>query len=728
MVQWYYSIMRPMSQSGLRILAALSLTLVLGLARAQDNEPVDPDPPDRAARLSFIQGEVSMQPAGEDDWAPALLNRPLTTGDKLWTEPGARAEVQVGPAAVRLDGDTGFSFLNVDDDTIQMRMTAGVVNVRVRWLEKDDHIEIDTPNVALSLVRPGNYRVEVNDAGDTTVLKISEGEAQADGPGQRNVVVRNQQIATFRGVDNLTAQYATLGAPDEFDSWSLERDRRDDRVAGTPTSEYVSPDVTGYEDLNDNGSWASEPEYGYVWTPSRVAVGWAPYQYGRWAWISPWGWTWIDDAPWGYAPFHYGRWAYLRQRWCWVPGPRHVRAVYAPALVGWVGSPGFGVSVSVGNVGWFPLGPREVYVPARRYSHRYFERVNVSNTVIVNRTYITNVYNNRGRDQHYRNRAVPGAVTTVSRNTFTSAGRVADHRVRVDDREMGRWRTAAVPPQIAPVRESRYGGAPRGNLRPPPRAVVDRPVVVNRAPPSSSERFTRRVEDRLGASREPQSAPRPQARPDRPDRPDRVDRPDRNRRDGAPPEVRNRTDRPRTETSAPKTPPNVGYADSQRLQTGRPQMERPQAEERRNDRPPREQREQYQRDRQQDSQRPVRDVQEQQRRQAEFQQRQQQREVQQRDVQQRETQQREVQQREFRQRESQQRQQQDAARQEAARRDGAARQAQQVEQRERATERPRSEAPRVQQRPQEDRSNRVQRAQESRQLKRQDDTGRARRN
>ena len=66
-----------------------------------------------------------------------------------------------------------------------------------------------------------------------------------------------------------------------------------------------------------------------------VAAGWAPYRYGRWAWVSPWGWTWIDDARWGFAPFHYGRWAYASNRWCWVPGPRYVHAVYAPALVAW---------------------------------------------------------------------------------------------------------------------------------------------------------------------------------------------------------------------------------------------------------------------------------------------------------------------------------------------------------------------------------------------------------
>lgn len=686
MVQWYVSIMQAMTHTRFRALAALSFSLALGLAQAQDNEPVEADPPDRAARLSFLQGDVSMQPAGEDDWAPAMLNRPLTTGDKLWTEPGGRAEVQVGPAAVRLDSDTGFSFLNVDDDTIQMRMTAGVVNVRVRWLDQNDHIEIDTPNVALSLLRPGNYRVEVNDAGDATVVKISEGEAEADGPGQDNVIVRNQQVATFRGVDNLTAQYATLGAPDEFDSWSLERDRRDDRVAGSQTAEYVSPDVTGYEDLDDNGTWSNEPEYGYVWTPSRVAVGWAPYQYGRWVWVSPWGWTWVDDSPWGYAPFHYGRWAYTRHRWCWVPGPRRVKAVYAPALVGWVGSPGVGVSVSVGHVGWFPLGPREVYVPARRYSHRYVERVNLTNTVIVNRNYLNHAYNNHAGTYQYRNRAVPGAVTTVSRTAFTSAGRVADHRVRVNDRDLGRMRTAAVPPPIAPSRESRYGGSTRGHLRPPPRAVVDRPVVVNRNPPTSSERFTRRFVNEVAATRET-PPPRPQGRDDSNrgngsnNRPDRANRP------------------PREMTSSPKTPPGVGYADSQRARVG--------TDQHRSDRPSRE--------RQQDPMRQARDAQDQQRRQAEFQQRQQeqqrraveyqQRRDQQSDVARRQQQQHRDQQREFQQRERSQRQQQ--------------------EQRERSSERQRPEQPRMQQprveRPREDHSQRVQRAAESRQQKRQDD-------
>jgi hypothetical protein len=472
--------------------------------------------------LSYLQGDVSLQPAGEEDWANALVNRPLTTGDKLWTDQGGRAEIEVGQAAVRLDSDTGFSFLNVDDDTIQMRVTAGVINVSVRALDSNDQIEIDTPNLALSLLRPGNYRVEVNDRDDTTVVKVSEGEAEVSG-GPRDVIVHAQESATFRSGEQLAAHFGSLGAPDEFDSWSLERDRRDDGARSSRTAQYVAPEVTGYEDLDDNGSWTTEADYGYVWTPTRVAADWSPYRYGRWVWVGPWGWTWIDDAPWGYAPFHYGRWAHVRDRWCWVPGPRHVRAVYAPALVGWVGGGG--------GVAWFPLGPREVYVPGRRFSHRYVERVNVSNTVIINRAIMANVYENRDRNASYRNRSVPGAVTAVQRTAFTSAQRVDGHRIHIDERQIDR--TTAMAPRIEPVRESRLGvGDARRIVRPPPAEVVSRQVIVRRTPPPSGTHFVRNP-NQADARRERFEPARPENRggdrnADRPPRvnPPQVDNPE----------------------------------------------------------------------------------------------------------------------------------------------------------------------------------------------------------
>jgi FecR protein len=559
-----------LTSSAFRGLAALSLCLAFGLAHAQNDQdygPQDADPPDRAARLSYLRGDVSLQPAGEDEWTDAMVNRPLTTGDKLWTDQGARAEIYVGQAAVRLSSNTGFSFLNVDDDTIQMRITAGVVDVNVRALDGNDQIEIDTPNMALSVLRPGNYRVEVNDAGDTSVVKVSEGAAEVS-DGSQSVVVHAQQMATFRGTDQFVAQLGTLGSPDEFDSWTLERERRDDQASRSQSAQYVSPDVTGYQDLDDNGSWSSEAEYGYVWTPRVVAVGWSPYQYGRWTYVAPWGWTWIDDAPWGYAPFHYGRWAHVRERWCWVPGPRHQRAVYAPALVGWVGSPG------AAGVAWFPLGPREVYVPARRYSSRYVERVNVSNTVIVNRTYITNVYDNRNTNVTYRNRGVPGAVTAVSRTTFTSSQRVGGQRIRIDDRVVSR--TTAMAPRIDPVRESRLGGnEARRNVRMPPQTVVTRQVVVKREPPPAAARFVRSGgqaehtnRPQVGAgSNDPVNRPRPVSGSD-------VNTRSNENRDAVQPAERNRPLNPRVVPNA-QTTPNLQNGREEPVPVVRPHVDRP---------------------------------------------------------------------------------------------------------------------------------------------------------
>ena len=474
--------------------AALVCLAVIPSSPAQDqdqNPDQSQDPPGRVARLSLTQGAVSLQPAGDQEWATADVNRPLTTGDKLWTDQDSRAELDIGSAAVRLGSTTGFSFLNLDDHTTQIQVTAGTLIVRVRSMDKGDNFEVDTPNLALSLLQPGQYRVEVNEAGDSTVVKIAEGEAQAaeDGTGYP---IHAQQKATFTGTQQLSSVVGSLGAPDELDDWSLTRDRQ---VQSAQSQQYVSPEATGYADLDNNGRWEDTPDYGYVWTPTAVAVGWAPYRFGHWVWIGPWGWTWVDDAPWGFAPFHYGRWVSLHDSWCWVPGPRRLRPVYAPALVAWVGRPGLSVSVSVGaGVGWFPLGPREVYVPSYRVSPRYVERVNVTNTVIVNRTYITNVYQNRVTNVTYVNRNVRGAVTTVPQNVFTSAQPVGRNRMRVSDDDLRNFTARGTAPAITPVRESLVGAGARVNVRLPPTTLANRQVVVRTTPPRGPVSFDRQSE------------------------------------------------------------------------------------------------------------------------------------------------------------------------------------------------------------------------------------------
>src|SRR5580692_2098040 len=320
-------------------LAALLATTFPQWAAAQDN-----DPPGRVARLNYTHGSVSFQPAGESDWVSARVNRPMTTGDRLWVDDGARAEMHLGSATIRLDARTGLSFLNLDDRTTQIQLSEGTLSIRVLRLDRDETFEVDTPNQAFSVLREGQYRLEASEDGNSTMVTVRAGEGEVTGGG-RIYSVGSGLSGDFTGTDSLHADIFKAGGNDEFDGWSQDRDRHDD---GSRSARYVSRDVVGYEDLDDNGSWRSNPEYGEVWVP-RVAAGWAPYRDGHWAWISPWGWTWVDDAPWGYAPFHYGRWVFAGNDWCWVPGPIAVRPVYAPALVAFVGGPSFGLAISAGG-------------------------------------------------------------------------------------------------------------------------------------------------------------------------------------------------------------------------------------------------------------------------------------------------------------------------------------------------------------------------------------------
>src|SRR5690242_3175366 len=171
------------------------------------------NPPGRVAQVSYAEGSVSLEPAGTSSWTSAALNRPVTLGDKLWTDQNSRAELDIGDAVIRLGSTTGFSFLNLDEQTAQMQVTAGTVIVHVRTLANGEHDEIDTPNLALTLNQPGTYRVEVSDSGDTTIVKVDDGDALATGGGQ-SYPIAAQHSVTFTGTNTLAADFATLGAPD----------------------------------------------------------------------------------------------------------------------------------------------------------------------------------------------------------------------------------------------------------------------------------------------------------------------------------------------------------------------------------------------------------------------------------------------------------------------------------------------------------------------------------
>ncbi|WP_420992925.1 DUF6600 domain-containing protein [Cupriavidus sp. 30B13] len=452
---------------------ARALLLALGIAfatwqapaLAQSAGPADPaDPSDRIATITDAAGNLSLAPAGSDDWAQATVNRPITTGDRLWVDNGGRAELHAGSTAIRLGSATAATVLNLDDSATQVKLTQGTLQLRVRALPPDQPVEIDTPNLAFVPREPGDYRLDVAADGSTTVVTLHHGSAVVYGESRSRDMRRGEQIR-FAGNDLAEAGMASNPPEDEFDRWTAARDAREDV---SPSAIYVPPEMTGYAALDGYGDWQEDPGYGAVWFPRVVAADWAPYSTGSWTWVAPWGWTWCDDAPWGFAPFHYGRWARIGDRWGWMPGPRTARPVYAPALVGFVGGGRGGPGVA-----WYPLGPRESYRPAYGASAAYIGRIN---RFTVNH----DIAGNRARGA-YANRDVPGAITGMPARAFVQGQRVPPGARHEAWRDLPRGEANGAPP-LAPVKASLLGAHPG---RPAPPAVMQgfaRPAIAVRAP------------------------------------------------------------------------------------------------------------------------------------------------------------------------------------------------------------------------------------------------------
>ncbi len=449
-----------------------------------------------------MSGQVSTQPGGVNDWIAASQNRPLTSADRVWTDKNSQAELSVGDGFLRMNAETSVTLTNVSDNSVQVELDQGTLEVTVRHLEKGEIYEVDTPNYAFTIMKNGVYRFDVYPNEDQSWVTVRSGYGEATGKGSAVRVNSGQQVR-FSGGTSLVHTAMNAPARDGFDDWVQVRDKRlDDSVS----ARYVSPGVIGYQDLDSYGHWVQAPNYGNVWVPNSVPAGWAPYRYGHWAWIAPWGWTWVDDAPWGFAPFHYGRWVSYGGYWGWAPGPvGYWNPYYAPALVGWIGGPGFGVGFGFGgggwgigiNFGWFPLGWGEPFYP--RYcgwghggwyrgggyvSNAYVRNVNITNTRIVNINNVTNnYYNNRGvANARYGFRNTAGAVTAAPESAFKSGLPINRAGGAVPRNALGQG-TMLRGANATPTRQSVVGGAAQAHNT-PPASAFNRPVVTanNRGP------------------------------------------------------------------------------------------------------------------------------------------------------------------------------------------------------------------------------------------------------
>ena len=455
------------------------------------------DPPSRVGYISLIEGTVSMRPSAADPgasadsngnipWAPATVNYPMTAGTSLWTEPGAKAEIQIGAARIDLDGGTEVDIVAVDDQNVDVNVPQGRADIHLHGRQPNENYEATLPRGTAALMVDGTYRLIAGDDQAPTRIGALYGNVQLLEPSQSLPVETSNEVVVTSG-DPL--QYTQQPLQDDaFDHWVADRMHPFDQP---PPHQYVSPQVVGAEALNQYGTWQTTPQYGAVWVPTAVAADWAPYREGHWRWVAPWGWTWVDDEPWGFAPFHYGRWAQVNDRWCWVPGTVVARPVYAPAMVAFVGGdpgprPGVGIGISVGigvgisaAIGWVPLGPGEAYRPPYHVSDNYIRNVNVTN---VSNTTINNITVNKTVNVTNVTYVNQRAVTVVNHDAFVNARPV---------------RAAALPQAQAAAFTHPIGASAGGRPGASPAAVLPQPTVASRVGAEA-------------AARPAQAPPRPQ--------------------------------------------------------------------------------------------------------------------------------------------------------------------------------------------------------------------------
>ena len=404
--------------------------------------------PGRVGRISLAQGQVNIGGEVGEQVDTAVVNWPVTSRNQVTTGRDSRTEIRIGSTAVRLDADSAMDVTELDDDTLRLHLHYGSAIIRLRTPEAAKGFALSTPQGVVHMEQPGRMRVDAGRRPDTTLVSVFDGIATVDGGGSR-LTVRPGRMAEL-GLDDVRTGQARR---DSFDDWASLRDERDDR---SESVRYVTREMTGYEDLDQYGSWRDDAEYGPLWAPTRIASDWVPYRDGRWTYLQPWGWTWVDNAPWGYAPFHYGRWVMVNNRWCWAPGRNISRVVWSPALVGWVGGDNWSVSFQQGGGyhqrparGWYPLSPRDTYKPSYRTSHEHLNEVNRfagTPSQDMKRGYGTGANQRRG-------------LTVVPQENFSQRGTIAVRNTRQPVVSPSILANAPmfVPPPVVSQRERRDG-------------------------------------------------------------------------------------------------------------------------------------------------------------------------------------------------------------------------------------------------------------------------------
>jgi hypothetical protein len=406
--------------------AALLITAAMpALLRAQDAPAPDSGVPERGvARISAINGDVSVRRGDSGDWVAAAPNAPVLVDDRIAAGPGSRAEVQFDSAnLIRVGANAEIRMAQLDYGRYNIQVAHGTVTFRV-FRDSQAQVEVDTPTVSVRPSRIGSYRIYVQDDGETEIT-VRSGEVEVYSPRGAEPLQAGQTMLARGDPSNPEFRIVPAIAYDEWDRWNTQRDRELQR---STSYRYVPQGVYGTEDMDSYGRWVDVPSYGQVWTPA-VAPDWAPYHYGRWVWEDWYGWTWVSYDPWGWAPYHWGRWFYYNPYgWCWYPGGFGVN-YWSPALVAFFGfGGGVGVGFGFGNIGWVPLAPFEPFHPwwGRGFYGGYRDPMFFNRNVNITNVNITNIY----RNARVANGVAAVRAVDFQQGRFNNISRMAGTQIR----------------------------------------------------------------------------------------------------------------------------------------------------------------------------------------------------------------------------------------------------------------------------------------------------------
>ncbi|HEX9179398.1 MAG TPA: DUF6600 domain-containing protein, partial [Burkholderiales bacterium] len=341
--------------------------LVLVLAGAGPAGAIGLDPTE-VGRFSAVEGDIQISYGeGDEAWDRASVNHPVAGGARIFAGPYARAEIRVGPNALRLGGEALLDVVTLEERALQLRLEEGVLALALRDLPPGGQFEVATPSASVIVRAPGTYRVEAGPGAETTRITVRSGEALVryrDGEiplnAGRGVTVSVTELVEFDA--------ATAYALDEFDRWAYARGAEEGGAYTSNVPRYV----TGYEEVERSGTWSTYSGYGMLWTPGSAYGWWSPYTYGHWAWVPPWGWTWVDDAPWAFATFRIGHWTFLQGRWWWAPGGFGARPIFTGFVPFYPGQIIFTTSFLVHGKPahhFVPLNPKRLIAAKRSLHH-----------------------------------------------------------------------------------------------------------------------------------------------------------------------------------------------------------------------------------------------------------------------------------------------------------------------------------------------------------------------